>query len=154
MHSKLLRVCCADTANDEVMYLRSNKTAIAMGEVETAASRPSDNLLDPASPTNFLQQYQTDAQPGAVTSGSGSQQLPKYVYSKSCQQIRALYTAMQVNVCTLFVAESQSPRPAVLGSLHACRCVLMTCWGRKASSKIVCPTLVQMHTYPCYGVGL
>ena len=93
MHSKLLRVCCADTTNDEAVYLRSNKTAIAMGEVETAAARPSDNLLDPASPSNFFQQYQTDAQPGAVTSGSSSKQLLKYVYSKSCQQIRALYTA-------------------------------------------------------------
>jgi len=64
-----------------------------------------------------LQIYQADTQPGAVISGSGSKQLPKFVNSKSCKQIRALYTAMQVrNVCTVFVAESQSPRPAVLGS--------------------------------------
>ena len=99
------------------MYLRSPETAVAMGEIQTAAARPSDDLLDPASPSNFLQSYQADAQPGAVTSGSGSKQLPKYVYSKSCQQIMALYTAMQVrNVCTVFVAESQSSRSAVLGS--------------------------------------
>lgn len=31
MYSKLLRVCCADTINDQVMYLRSDNTAIAMG---------------------------------------------------------------------------------------------------------------------------
>ena len=117
MHSKLLRVCCGDTTNDQVMYLRSDNIAIAMGEVETAAARPSDNLSDPASPSNFLQIYQADTQPGAVISGSGSKQLPKFVNSKSCKQIRVLYTAMQVrNVCTVFVAESQSPRPAVLGS--------------------------------------
>ena len=138
MHSKLLRVCCGDTTNDQVMYLRSDNTAIAMGQVKTAAARPSDNLSDPASPSNFLQIYQADTQPRAVTSGSGSKQLPTYVMSKSCRQIRALYTAMQVRIVfTVFVAESQSPRPAVLGSLHACRCVLMTCWGRKASSKVV-----------------
>ena len=103
--------------NDQVMYLRSDGTAIAMGEVQTAAARPSDDLSNPASPSNFLQIYQADTQSGAVNSGSGSKQLPKYVYSKSCQQIRALYIAMQVrNVCTIFVAESQSSRPAVLGS--------------------------------------
>ena len=109
MHSKLVRVCCADTTNDQVMYMRSDNTAIAMGEIQTAAARPSDTLLDPASPSNFLQIYQADTRPGAVTSGSGSKQLPKNVNSKSCKQIRALYTAMQVrNVCTIFVAESQS----------------------------------------------
>ncbi len=147
MHSKLLSVCCAVATNDQVMYLRSDKIAIAMGEIKTSAARPSDNLLNPASPSNFRQKYQADAQPGVVTSGSGSKQLPNSLNSKSCKQIRALYTAMQVRtVWTVFVAESQLPRPAVLGSLHACRCVLMTCWGRKASSKVVCPTLVQMHT--------
>ncbi len=40
MHSKLLRVCCADTTNDQVMYLRSDNTAIAMGEVKTAERGP------------------------------------------------------------------------------------------------------------------
>ena len=106
MHSKLLRACRADTTNAQVMYLRSDDAAIAMGEIKTAAERPSDNLLNPASPSNFLQTYQADTQPGAVISGSGSKQLPKYVNSKSCQQIRARYTAMQVmNICTVFVAE-------------------------------------------------
>ena len=120
MDSKLLRVCCADTPNDQVMYLRGDNTAIAMGEVKTAAARPSDNVLDPASPSNFLQTYQADTQPGAVTSGSASKQTPKYVNSRSDKQIRALYTAMQVrNVYTVFVVESQSPRPEVLGS-HIC----------------------------------
>ena len=152
MHSKLLRVCCADTTSDEVMYLRSNQTAIAMGEIESAAARPSDNLLDPASPSNFKQQYQADAQSGAVTSGSGSKQLPKYVTSKSCRQIRGLYTAMQARTvwqCLLLIG---SAGPTKL-SLPACCCILMICWRRKAPSKFVCPTLVQMHT-KCYGAGL
>ncbi len=58
MHSKLLSVCCAVATNDQVMYLRSDKIAIAMGEIKTSAARPSDNLLNPASPSNFRQKYQ------------------------------------------------------------------------------------------------
>ena len=43
LHSNILRVCCAETTNDQVMCLRSfseEEIAVAMGEMMTAAANP------------------------------------------------------------------------------------------------------------------
>ena len=87
MHSKLLKVCCANTIHDQVMYLRSDSTAIAMKVVKNAAARLSDSLWDLVSSHNCLQTSQADTQPEAVPSGSAVKQCFKTALQVPEQQV-------------------------------------------------------------------
>ena len=95
-HENVLGFCCAGTIIDTVMCLRGDHTPLAMGEIETASARPSDDLFDPAKSSNLVPTYVHDMQPGVVTPGRGAKRLPKSLNSNACKQVWALYTAMQV----------------------------------------------------------